>query len=697
MTEIKYAGENTVNTLIEKIKTTIDRIDEVDVHLANVSNPHEVTADQVGAVSYSTQSLTDEQKAQAKDNIGVNDLPSGASAYQQLVTNTDGNVTWDDRLAWDEIISEEEVVPLTSIDFAIAEDYSSSEGYYWIGGGTPGVSTFTFTPSFGQIYKVVYDGKNYITEAFNDEGNPGLGNLSLYGYDINTNEPFYLYCANEQPDITLASSEGNGVHTFAIYAIECKSVQIPSRYTPLHNVVRRGTWHTGVVMNDVSNNIALGDFSHAEGSMTYADDRSHAEGYGTKASGMMCHAEGYNTTASDTSSHAEGDSTTASGFASHAEGTSNVASGHSSHAEGYNTRALGEYSHAEGFATRAMSNHQHVHGYNNRIDETNTYITIVGNGVDENGEVTYMSDSNTHRSNAHTLDRNGNAWFAGSVYLGGTGQDDATAEEVALKSDIPDAILTPATAAVGQTIVVKAVDDVGKPTEWETIDRFNTGIVTSGDGTAYTVTIDGITALEAGLSFTMIPHTTSTIAVPTLNVNGLGAKALRRPITANNATILSSVTDNWIYINKPVEVTYNGTYWVTTSLPRPYAEDIYGTVPIARGGTGATTLADIQKSFLTNGKMYTDSTINILTLPHGIYHFECDLSTEYGWPYDVSAGRANLIIFGHRNSDDTGFWSMVYIDLSSDVICINNHFWSSWNGWKKIAVASAINAEEVSF
>ena len=680
MTEIKYAGENTVNTLIEKIKTTIDRIDEVDVHLANVSNPHEVTADQVGAVSYSTQSLTDEQKAQAKDNIGVNDLPSGASAYQQLVTNTDGNVTWDDRLAWDEIISEEEVVPLTSIDFAIAEDYSS-DGYYFLED-----CGFTFTPTVGKLYKVIYDDKEYITEAINDELCVALGNISLWGYGSNTNEPFNFYFpgADAPVQITISISEGNGAHTFAVYAIEGTSVQIPSRYNALHGVIQRGAVGTSVVMNDVVGNTACGDYSHAEGDST-------------TASGHASHAEGLSTTASGDASHAEGDSTTASGHASHAEGTWNVASGHSSHAEGYNTRALGEYSHAEGFATRAMSNHQHVHGYNNRIDETNTYITIVGNGVDENGEVTYMSDSNTHRSNAHTLDRNGNAWFAGSVYLGGTGQDDATAEEVALKSDIPDAILTPATAAVGQTIVVKAVDDVGKPTEWETIDRFNTGIVTSGDGTAYTVTIDGITALEAGLSFTMIPHTTSTIAVPTLNVNGLGAKALRRPITANNATILSSVTDNWIYINKPVEVTYNGTYWVTTSLPRPYAEDIYGTVPIARGGTGATTLADIQKSFLTNGKMYTDSTINILTLPHGIYHFECDLSTEYGWPYDVSAGRANLIIFGHRNSDDTGFWSMVYIDLSSDVICINNHFWSSWNGWKKIAVASAINAEEVSF
>lgn len=40
-------------------------------------------------------------------------------------------------------------------------------------------------------------------------------------------------------------------------------------------------------------------------------------------------------------------------------------------------------------------------------------------------------------------------------------------EDVALKSDIPESIPVPATAEVGQVIAVKAVDENGKPTEWE--------------------------------------------------------------------------------------------------------------------------------------------------------------------------------------------------------------------------------------
>lgn len=43
-------------------------------------------------------------------------------------------------------------------------------------------------------------------------------------------------------------------------------------------------------------------------------------------------------------------------------------------------------------------------------------------------------------------------------------------EDVALKSDIPESIPVPATAEVGQVIAVKAVDENGKPTEWEAVN-----------------------------------------------------------------------------------------------------------------------------------------------------------------------------------------------------------------------------------
>lgn len=114
------------------------------------------------------------------------------------------------------------------------------------------------------------------------------------------------------------------------------------------------------------------------------------------------------------------------------------------------------------------------------------------------------------------------------------------------------------------------------------------GITTEGDGTAYTATVEGIDALVAGATFVMIPHTTSTVAMPTLNVNGLGAKNLRRRVSNSTVTTVVASSTNWLYKNKPILVTFDGSYWIA-DFPRPNATDIYGTVAIANGGTGAST------------------------------------------------------------------------------------------------------------
>ena len=141
---------------------------------------------------------------------------------------------------------------------------------------------------------------------------------------------------------------------------------------------------TGEIFNDYELNEATGEYSHAEGRWVIA-------------SGM--------------NSHAEGDRTEASGSASHAEGMLTTASGNEAHSEGSNTVASGDRSHAEGANTVASGMNQHVQGKYNIEDNSDTYAHIVGNGNSENT-----------RSNAHTLDWDGNAWFAGDVFVGGSSQ-----------------------------------------------------------------------------------------------------------------------------------------------------------------------------------------------------------------------------------------------------------------------------------
>lgn len=116
------------------------------------------------------------------------------------------------------------------------------------------------------------------------------------------------------------------------------------------------------------------------------------------------------------------------GSQSHTEGNRTIALGNHAHAEGNKTKAFGEMSHSEGYETIAHSDYQHVQGKFNIEDADNKYADIIGNGT-----------SDTNRSNAHTLDWNGNAWYQGDIKIGGNSYDDginvATETELDKKQD----------------------------------------------------------------------------------------------------------------------------------------------------------------------------------------------------------------------------------------------------------------------
>lgn len=129
------------------------------------------------------------------------------------------------------------------------------------------------------------------------------------------------------------------------------------------------------------------------------------------ADGMYSHAEGCDTQALAECAHAEGTYTKAEGLWSHVEGCQSRTSSDATaaHAEGHNAEALGSSSHAEGTHTIVRSHSGHVQGSYNVDDTERKYAHMVGNGNNLNA-----------RSNAHTLDWDGNAWFAGDVYVGST-------------------------------------------------------------------------------------------------------------------------------------------------------------------------------------------------------------------------------------------------------------------------------------
>ena len=78
------------------------------------------------------------------------------------------------------------------------------------------------------------------------------------------------------------------------------------------------------------------------------------------------------------------------------------------HAEGFYTTASGVSAHAEGDGTIAAGAAQHAGGMYNIEDTNSDYIEIKGNGSNDN-----------NRSNARTLDWDGNEWIAGGFKCNG--------------------------------------------------------------------------------------------------------------------------------------------------------------------------------------------------------------------------------------------------------------------------------------
>lgn len=282
----------------------------------------------------------------------------------------------------------------------------------------------SFSLQEGNSYKVIWDGITYDCIArYDGWGSFYIGNqefaVILGGWDfpevIESNEPFFIATIERYDETIFFGVEGN--HTITLSGEDTIIHKIDEKYLP-NLVGAKGTGEGAEVFNDYENNVASGDYAHAEGTYisshrgmilsTASGAASHSEGRGCVASGGASHAEGFNTIASGDYAHAEGGASKATGDNSHAEGSVTIASGRGSHAEGYKSQAIGSYAHAEGENTVANGDYQHVQGKYNVPDSENIYAHIVGNGTNTGNE-----------ENIHTLDWDGNAWFKGDVLVGG--------------------------------------------------------------------------------------------------------------------------------------------------------------------------------------------------------------------------------------------------------------------------------------
>lgn len=381
----------------------------------------------------------------------------------------------------------------------------------------------------GDSVKVTFDGTVY--ECVRQDRWIGNQSLALYAGEEDTGEPF-LFSLGPIPSFHTKSTD-------CVVKVEADISQIKkidSKFLELPIAPGSGTNST--IENCTANydyytkNTANGKYSHAEGASNSADGEcSHAEGKGNKATG----------------------------FCSHAEGGLGEASGYYAHSEGGHTKAIGDDSHSEGEGTIAKGKCQHVQGRYNVEDPiiNGEYAHIVGNGTD-----------NDKRSNAHTLDWYGNAWFAGDVFVNGSSQHRGVK---LLKTG--EAIEIPSTASVGQALVVKAVDKNGKPTEWKAVDMPKQ--VQSGKAKSQILIDHEITELTASLSVTLEHDFRNLTAIIGCGSDGAALTVdYDGTARAGKIGLLINTTD---FGNNPKKVAYTDTStktWQTKMIGAEWSDDL---------------------------------------------------------------------------------------------------------------------------
>lgn len=197
-------------------------------------------------------------------------------------------------------------------------------------------------------------------------------------------------------------------------------------------------------LNEASagNSMAFGSSNKASGNSSMAfGNGCEASGPASMAFGNGCESSSYQSMAFGASCKSSGSQSMAFGYhceasgnrGSFANGALSIASGARSHADGDGCRAAATGSHVEGGGTYAneSQNYVHVGGVNNAVStETGKTVDITrynGDGTVFNtsthtlgkyAEVIGNGDSDQARSNARTLDWDGNEAIAGSLTLG---------------------------------------------------------------------------------------------------------------------------------------------------------------------------------------------------------------------------------------------------------------------------------------
>lgn len=142
-------------------------------------------------------------------------LPSGGAPYQQLVTDGEGNVKWEDRLAYetDPIIAE--VFPEQTVAFSLHNNAymaSTSQKHDLV---------------LGNQYTVKWDGTEYECVCSEFSGMTYIGNLSILAGIDDTGEPFFIFASGT---LYFSTANTSPEHTVSISTKSVEIKKIPDKF-----------------------------------------------------------------------------------------------------------------------------------------------------------------------------------------------------------------------------------------------------------------------------------------------------------------------------------------------------------------------------------------------------------------------------------------------------------------------------------
>lgn len=328
MSLIKYAGLETLSAFLNNLKNIFADKEYVDTVVNNINFP-------VTSVNGQTGDIVIDQAESAQSDWSVNDEsdPSYVKNRTHYISTT--RVT------------------------SLPEQVFETDGYIDL----YDVELTGLTPNCECI--VTINGTEYRTTAIHNTYNAyewyvigngdlldeGVGDFSLpFGFFVDKYNENYGQLDGIIGEVTIK------IEVFSEIVQKIPEIFLPER------VGLAGTGTYSEIFNNLTENKASGDYSHAE------NFESEASGY---------------------SSHAEGIKTKAGGYGSHAEGNDCEASGSYSHAEGWDTLASGAGSHSAGIGTVAKGEGQTVVGKYNIEDAGSLFI--VGCGTSASSKINAMT------------------------------------------------------------------------------------------------------------------------------------------------------------------------------------------------------------------------------------------------------------------------------------------------------------------